>query len=117
MVKILFDISKEIVYNTYRDSYRKGERIMKIVINACYGGFGLKEEVIETLGTDWYIAVDRDDARLVEMVEKDAKAIQDDFAELKVVEIPDEATDWEIDEYDGLESVTYVVNGKIHHKG
>lgn len=34
---------------------------------------------------------------------------------LEVVEIPEEATDWEIDEYDGQESITYVVDGKIYH--
>jgi hypothetical protein len=31
------------------------------------------------------------------------------------VAIPDEATDWELDEYDGFERVTYVVGGKLYH--
>jgi nitroreductase len=39
----------------------------------------------------------------------------DECGDLEVVEIPDTATDWEIDEYDGWESVVYVVNGKLHH--
>lgn len=34
---------------------------------------------------------------------------------LEIAEIPDEAMDWKLDEYDGLESVTYVVDGKIYH--
>jgi hypothetical protein len=48
-------------------------------------------------------------------VEADAEAINGACAKLKVVEIPEEATDWELNEYDGLESITYVVDGKLHH--
>ena len=48
-------------------------------------------------------------------VEADAEAVNGICAKLKVVEIPEEATDWEINEYDGLESITYVVDGKLHH--
>lgn len=90
---------------------------MKIVINACFGGFGLTEEAKKALGIEYSDDIERTDSRLIEMVETNAVNIADRFAELEVVEIPDEATDWEIDEYDGLESVTYVVDGKIHHKG
>ena len=52
---------------------------------------------------------------LIEMVERDAGAANGRCAELKVVEIPDNATDWELDEYDGAESIIYVTDGKIHH--
>jgi hypothetical protein len=38
----------------------------------------------------------------------------DNYAELGVVEIPDDSTDYEINEYDGFESVIYVLDGKIH---
>lgn len=40
-----------------------------------------------------------------------------DFGRLEhliVVEIPDESTDYYIEDYDGVESVIYVVDGKIH---
>lgn len=90
---------------------------MKIVINACFGGFGLTDAAKKALGIEYSDDIERTDSKLVEMVETDAVNIADRFAELEVIEIPDEATDWEIDEYDGLESVTYVVDGKIHHKG
>ena len=33
---------------------------------------------------------------------------------LSIVEIPDNVTDWMISDYDGAESVIYVVEGKLH---
>jgi len=93
---------------------------MKLVINRCYGGFGVPKDVVKKLGykdifdynVDWNL---RGDLRLIKMVEEDPMRFVDSCTELKVVEIPDNATDYEISDYDGLESVTYVVNGKIHH--
>ena len=32
-----------------------------------------------------------------------------------IIELPKNTTDWEIDEYDGSESITCVVDGKIKH--
>lgn len=87
---------------------------MKIVVNKCFGGFGLSDECEKALGVDAW-DVDRTDPRLIEMVEKDAKWAGDRFSALKVVEIPDSATDWELDEYDGSESIIAVVDGKIIH--
>ena len=88
--------------------------MMKMVLNKCYGGFGLSAEAREALGVDWYDDLDRTDARLVEMVEADPEAVRSSFAKLQVVSIPDETTDYHIDEYDGFETVTYVVDGKLH---
>jgi redox-sensitive bicupin YhaK (pirin superfamily) len=34
---------------------------------------------------------------------------------LRLVEIPDTMTDWEKNDYDGIETITYVVDGKIYH--
>lgn len=86
---------------------------MKLVINKCYGGFGLSEDALKALGVEYADEVERFDVRLVEMVEADAEAVGYSYSELKVVEIPDFATDWMIDEYDGFESIVYVVDGKI----
>ena len=89
---------------------------MKIVINKCFGGFSISGEVAEAMGLrSPYGPVERTNPYFVEMVEKNADAASGRCAKLKVVEIPDEATDWEIDEYDGLESITYVVDGKLYH--
>jgi len=123
---------------------------MKIVINNCFGGFGLSTEAMKRLiagGSSGVVAsteteyrggrerdenfkdagdgyevgwiVDvlykegmvyrfNDDVRtcpvLIRVVEAMGKAANGDCADLKVIEIPDEA-DWEISEYDGNEHV------------
>lgn len=85
---------------------------MKMVLNKDYGGFGYGvadeyEDFIDRFSDE----EKRTDPELVALVETHP----DKCGDLRVVEIPDTATDWEIDEYDGWESVTYVVDGKIHH--
>lgn len=88
---------------------------MELVINRCYGGFFLSELACELLALDSpYADIERDDYRLVALIRSLGKKANGRCANLKVVEIPFEATDWHIDEYDGLESVVYVVDGKLH---
>lgn len=87
---------------------------MKIVINECCGGFGIKKEYLEKLGVEYDWEIKRTNERLIEMVETLGNEIADAFADLKVVEIPDDATDWCIYEYDGAESVTYVQCGRLY---
>ena len=80
---------------------------MKVVINSCHGGFGLSKEAEEYLGCNWwdyYAYGKRDDPNLVRCVEELGARANDDYASLKVVEIPD-GVDWIIDEYDGKEWV------------
>lgn len=83
---------------------------MKIVINGDFGGFGFG--VAEQF-EDWVreFEGDRSDAELVAFVETHP----DECGDLVVVTIPEEATDWEMDEYDGWESIIYVLDGKIVH--
>ena len=83
---------------------------MKVVINDCYGGFGLTEIALEEYKkrkgiTDpnfYYYDIPRDCPVLVEMVERGD--VEGTYAELKVVEIPDDVN-WYIEEYDGMEHV------------
>jgi len=83
---------------------------MKIVINVCYGGFGLSEnsrkEYCSLKGLndvyDWEIP--RDDPILVDIVEHMGEESWGNFSELKVVEIPDDVN-WYIEEYDGAEHI------------
>lgn len=76
---------------------------MKIVINVCYGGFSLSEEAQKELGIDTpYPDIARNDARLVEVIERLGAHADGTYAELKIVEIPDDV-EWEIAEYDGVE--------------
>ena len=86
---------------------------MKLVINKCYGGFGLSDWAMEQLGINVYYDIDRTNSRLVELVENFPKKVDNFYSNLIVVSIPDTSTDWEIDEYDGLETVIYVIDGKI----
>ena len=89
---------------------------MKIVINKCFGGFGLSEKAKEILGIDNSFdeyQIDRNDPKLIEVVETLGDEANGRYARLRVVNIPDDATDWELDEYDGAEKVLFVVNGKI----
>jgi hypothetical protein len=48
--------------------------------------------------------IKRDDKDLIAVVEKLGEKANGQYAQLSVVEIPDDI-DWEIDEYDGIESV------------
>jgi hypothetical protein len=82
---------------------------MKIVINRCYGGFGLSDVALTRYknesGNDVsYWNIPRNDAILVNIVEELGEDSWGGCAELKVVEIPD-GIEWEIDEYDGIEWV------------
>lgn len=85
---------------------------MKFIINAAYGGYCVPQQVWQILGCgpydDW--ANVRTDPYFVEWVETHRGQ-----TDLRVVEIPNEATDWELNEYDGLESIIAVVDGKIVH--
>ena len=85
---------------------------MKMVINGTWGGFELPEDyaAVKCEGFKWDCSDEvRRDLDLIDIVESD-----DYDGDLEVVEIPDEATDYYIEDYDGNESVIYVVDGKIH---
>ncbi|SVE50437.1 uncharacterized protein METZ01_LOCUS503291 [marine metagenome] len=102
----------------------------KIVINKCFGGFGLSHEALrelqklddnlvvtddtamlhrETLwlNEDKINRYDRDNLNLVAVVEKLGDQANDSHAELKVIEIPDDV-EYTIEEYDGVEWVAEV---------
>ena len=81
----------------------------KIVINACHGGYCLSESAYEKLGLEWdgfgfAYSIERDDPRLVSIVEELGIKAGGSYSDLKVVEIPDDIT-WHIEDYDGLEWV------------
>ena len=89
---------------------------MKIVVNRAYGIYSLPRrfcDMYNIIGLDEENTVDRTDKRLVEYVEKYGG--ETGFGKIEAVYIPDNVTDWEIWEYDGYETVIYVVDGKIHH--
>jgi len=86
---------------------------MKILINRCYGGFGLSQECVKEYARRKGIRLEyhqianisRDDQVLIEIVEELGPDVcSGDYAELVVVEIPDDV-DWVIEEYDGYEHI------------
>lgn len=109
---------------------------MKLVINACYGGFSLSRDAflkLREMGNKWALSepdygekwsdgsvntrsamdrergfflrdMPRDDLQLVAIVEQMGEAANGACARLRIVEIPDDVA-WEIDDYDGSESV------------
>ena len=86
---------------------------MKVVINSCYGGFGLSNKALDMYKqlsnkSEVYAhELDRTDPILIQVVETlDAEA-DGFYAKLRIIEIPDDV-EWEITEYDGHESVEEV---------
>jgi len=107
---------------------------VKIVINDCYGGFGLSEVAMrrycELMGIELVVETDPDytefqnfyvgskhpdnlinerefgraDPLLVQVVEELGEQCNTRTSELKIVEIPDDV-EWEVAEYDGIEWV------------
>jgi hypothetical protein len=86
---------------------------MKLIINTCYGGFSVSKEWAERLGVDAYDSEElRYNAKLISAIEA-GEDVNGTYAELKVVELPEDCTDYYVEEYDGAESVIYVVDGKL----
>ena len=87
---------------------------MKIVINKCFGGFSVNDNIVKMLNLEsrYELEDDRTNAKLIELIESGVN-VNGEFSNLAVVEIPDDATDYIIDEYDGYEHILYVLNGKI----
>jgi hypothetical protein len=108
--------------------------VKKIVLNKCFGGFGLSDNAIqmyaelsginlesryyyddseslfwvysgtEQIFLDW--AIPRDDPNLIRVVEKMGDEANGDLSKLKIVEIDDDWSIDQIDDYDGFENET-----------
>ena len=86
---------------------------MEIVINRAWGIFALPDEFCANHDCNRYSYNDnaiRQNEELIEIVSD-----ENYNGTLKVCEIPDEVTDWEINDYDGIETVIYVLYGKLFH--
>jgi hypothetical protein len=84
----------------------------KIVINTCHGGFGISaaaeskyRELAGIADPDFHSRlIPRDDEHLIAVVEFMGRAADGGYAELKIIEIPDDVN-WYVEEYDGKEWV------------
>lgn len=96
----------------------------KVVINNCYGGFGLSRKAVEMLqdlkhenGDKNFIysqlsdELPRHDSDLVKVVETLGKEASSSFANLEVEEIYSRL--YKIDEYDGLERIDEINDSDI----
>ena len=88
---------------------------MKFVLNKCFGGPSLSSAAMEILGRSeqWFADNDEEVIQLIE--EHGSEFCSGRFSKLIVVEIPEDATDWEFTEYDGIEGITYVQGGRLYH--
>ena len=94
---------------------------MKVVINQCFGGFGLSKAVYKEMGikydgygylTNEDLGIDSDnyyayrsDNRLISAIEKvGIERASGSLAKIGIVDVPD-GIDFEIDEYDGVEHI------------
>lgn len=87
----------------------------KIVINSCYGGFGISEFAKQELEkrnvkfNTWDSERElRESPHLINLIEEyGADKISGIHADLKIIEIPDkdDLPEYEIDEYDGMEQI------------
>ena len=84
----------------------------KVVLNKCFGGYGLSEKAYEFLGLPWdgygFDYVDHDDRenpKLVECVETLGGEASGRFADLVVEEFDDYNYVYRIHDYDGYESL------------
>ena len=88
----------------------------KIVINTCFGGFGLSEEAeamwreAKNMGEGddvWTYDIARDDPDLVRIVETLGEKANSRYSDLRAVEVPLWLREkgWVISEYDGSEHI------------
>ena len=83
---------------------------MKIILNACFGGYSLSRAAYEELGIPWdglgdAYDDDRANPKLVACVEKlGPELASGSLSSLKVVEIPNDVK-WYLTEYDGYETI------------
>lgn len=98
---------------TEKDQFIKELRgVVRVVINTCYGGFGLSDiaeqrykQMAGITNTDWsYYDIDRADPYLVTIVRDMGMSANGKYSNLKIVEVP-AGVDWHITEHDGNEWV------------
>lgn len=88
---------------------------MKIVINTCYGGFGINSKWCARNCKEACDKKCRKCAKLIRAIEEKEEQVGNYSSKLTIVEIPDEATDYQIFDYEGCELLLYVLDGKIKY--
>lgn len=87
---------------------------MKIAVNDCFGGWGLSKEFLEKY-PQFKKCYERNDPEFIAALEEfGTDKASGEYSHIRITEISDEATDFMINEYDGMENVIYVLEGKIY---
>ena len=79
----------------------------KVVVNRCWGGFGLSDKALQHMGlsTGIYCGdIERTDPKLIAAVEELGEEANGSYSNLRIVYVPDDVS-WYIDDYDGQETV------------
>jgi hypothetical protein len=84
---------------------------MKVVINKCFGGFGLSKAAFNRYNelspekAVYQFDIKRNDPFLIQAIEEiGVNASGLDYSELKIVDIPSDVS-WYVDDYDGMETI------------
>jgi hypothetical protein len=93
---------------------------MEILVNRCYGGFRISDFGLFKLREN-NIMDDADgfeirtNSKFIKLFERYGDKLFDKCSHVEIEELPDNTTDWDIQEIDGYEIVIYVLDGKINY--
>ena len=93
---------------------------MKIALNRSYSAFSLSKEARNDLNIgnkyDYYTDyLKRTDEKLISLIEeKGTEYVSGIYARIIVAYVPEPITDYRIDDHDGFETITYVIDGKLY---
>lgn len=87
---------------------------MEIILNSSYGGFMVTQEIADMFHTNVYDTSLRENKELINIIKNGKQDVSGSFSKLEVFEIPDEVTDYTITDYDGIENIIYVQDGKLY---
>lgn len=90
---------------------------MYVLINRSWGGFRFSDEFCEKYDIPRCIDTEsRADVNIIKNVcEFGFDKSSSEFSKIRVAKIPDNTTDFDIYDYDGMEKVIYVVDGKLNY--
>ena len=93
---------------------------MEILINRCYGGFGVSDFGLAKLREnnimdDVYGYAIRTNSEFIKLFGRYGDKLFDEDSDVELEILPDDITDYDIQEYDGYETVIYVLDGKINY--
>lgn len=88
---------------------------MKVILNKLFGGFELSKEFCEAYPQFDRYREEQDNQELIKCIEEfGINKAQGNHALFQIVELPQETTDYYINEYDGYNELIYVVNGQLN---